>query len=267
MVFPTKYTHFYSSFSLLKIEKETKEHIRWFNEEFRCSVDPLFTRPVTLPRPKRKPPIRPKQSSSGDKPRLDFSIPFEFISSDICEIIPNVLEREKTSLSPHKLHETRIHLNRQLETAKIQMNAAQSLSKHASDSEDMPLSQLLEKKMAISEEICNLIEQPELDASRLNTLKSVRKALDQQINSINAPRTIPANIDPARSMPTPRSFEIHRKLKELFKLDTFRTNQLEIIDAALSGKDVFVLMPTGGGKSLCFQVQNGFYCKVACLYG
>ncbi|MCB0372744.1 MAG: DEAD/DEAH box helicase, partial [Muricauda sp.] len=48
--------------------------------------------------------------------------------------------------------------------------------------------------------------------------------------------------------------EIHSILKEFWGYDGFRGSQKQIIETVLSGNDVLALMPTGGGKSICYQV-------------
>lgn len=53
-----------------------------------------------------------------------------------------------------------------------------------------------------------------------------------------------------------KNCDLTSQLKLHFGFDSFKGNQRDIVQNVLDGKDTFVLMPTGGGKSLCYQLPS-----------
>ena len=68
------------------------------------------------------------------------------------------------------------------------------------------------------------------------------------------PASKKTKVAPGKTVNGKASGELRTQLREHFGFDGFKDNQDAIIQSLLSGRDTFVIMPTGGGKSLCYQL-------------
>lgn len=59
---------------------------------------------------------------------------------------------------------------------------------------------------------------------------------------------------PSKRKAAHQRFDLHKALQEYFGFDKFKGTQEKVIESVLAGHDTFVIMPTGGGKSLCYQL-------------
>ena len=96
-------------------------------------------------------------------------------------------------------------------------------------------------------------------AEELPKAESSKKPSEERKSGV-APRktatATPRTKSPAKGATSKGDMNVTEALKKHFGFDSFKGDQKAIIETLLSGKDVFVLMPTGGGKSLCYQLPS-----------
>jgi len=121
-----------------------------------------------------------------------------------------------------------------------------------------------EELNSVIEELTQLDQQIDHLVTRRNKLLKQKKRLEKILN----PDT-PANPQVWDKADFSWSARVEDVRSTLFGMQSFRPLQLEVINAVLSGVDCIVIMPTGGGKSLCFQlpafVTEGFTLVVSPL--
>lgn len=105
--------------------------------------------------------------------------------------------------------------------------------------------------VSIDKDISQIDRAVEKLAAKKQRLLSRKQQIRQRLQECASEKL--ANQDWERS-DHPWSEKVHNTLKSIFKMNKFRPHQLSTINAVMSQHDCILLMPTGGGKSLCYQL-------------
>ena len=82
---------------------------------------------------------------------------------------------------------------------------------------------------------------------------TVKKSPARKTAVTTAAKTVKAK-ENGKSAKGSHRFDLHKELQKYFGFNKFKGTQEKAIESLLSGRDTFVIMPTGGGKSLCYQL-------------
>ncbi|KAM3588131.1 uncharacterized protein V6R79_022252 [Siganus canaliculatus] len=117
---------------------------------------------------------------------------------------------------------------------------------------EMQMAELLQKQSKLSARKNALLRKLEeaCDAAQPSSSSSSSSSKSPSVNSVLSKKEM-QRYDKADF---PWSKEVEQKLKDTFHLSKFRPLQLKAINLSLSGRDLFLVMPTGRGKSLCYQL-------------